>query len=147
MLELKKSDQKAIIVIKQKIDTETGELARRIGKLLYTEVKAVTGKRFYSLPQLKSMGHPYSKYFPKDFLMDDRIINLQTGGLHRSIRWMYIKGQTKTAKVWASAPYANSLIRGLGRQRPRDFFGLAYERALAKIPQEERRFLQEVENG
>ncbi len=89
------------------------------------------------------MGYPYSRKFPKDFLLDDRVINFQTGKLNRSIRWTYSRGKnTKTISVWSNDPKASRLIRGSEHMRERNFFQLAYERAQPRIKYWEKKFLE-----
>jgi hypothetical protein len=91
------------------------------------------------------MGFPYSTKFPKNVLMDDRIINLQSGRLHDSIRWSYREGKSdRTFTLWADDPKAVQLISGNKKMRPRNFLELAYERAQKKLRNVEKEFYEEV---
>ena len=134
--------------LKGDLHQATKKLGHNVCNLLYEETKAVTGKRFYSLKELRGMGFPYSKKFPENFVMDDRIINLQSGRLHRSIRWTYRTSSGKlTAVIWAGAPHAAKLVRGTDKMRERNFFSLAFDRASAKVKDQEEKFFREVTNA
>ena len=69
---------------------EVGEAVRANGKLIYEKSKQFTNRRWYSLEQLRQMGHPYAKRAPRPPVMP-HIINRQSNNLHRNWRWNWAR--------------------------------------------------------
>lgn len=69
---------------------EVCEAVRDNGKLLYEKSKQFTNRRWYSLEQLRQMGHPYARRDPRPPVRP-HIINRQTGNLHRNWRWNWAR--------------------------------------------------------
>lgn len=107
-----------------RITTNAGELAARIrvrgtkylreirranednANLVMRKARQFTAQRFFSLAQLRAMGHPYAKRNPFPPVRP-HILNRQNGLLHRS--WLVRVrryGDGSTASVVNTAPYA-----------------------------------------
>jgi hypothetical protein len=147
MFSIKDDGDQVFLELRKTIKKKSTNLIKRVGRLILNEAKQITGKKFYSLPQLRKLGFPYSTRFPKDHLMDDRIINLQEGTLNRSLNWTYRAGNPQFIRVFSNDPKIRSVVYGTPKMRPRNFFQLAYERAKQKEDVEIRRFFDEVEKN
>jgi hypothetical protein len=107
-------------------------------------VKQVTGTQYHSLYELRKLGHPYAVRWPANYLMDDRILNKQSGEFNRSIRrTTRFTNKGATITVWAASPKGKFMV-GTALMRPRDFMGLAMERAKDRMDREQRLFLDSI---
>ena len=142
-----KLDDKAILILRGRIQAGKKKLLQSLGKILYTEVKDITNQNIYSNYQLKKLNYPYSTKHVKNFGgIDDRLISKRTGKLWRSIRrTTVIKGPNATIVTWVGDPKAKYLLKGTDKMRKRNFLELAMERTKEKANKEQKRFLEELE--
>lgn len=141
------NNSSALIRVKSNILKFNSERAHNISQAIYEEARDLTAVRYFSPAQLKKLDYPYAVRWPVGTAgIDDRIINYQTGELHRSIGHRVTKRASgSTITVWAGAPYSKYLLKGTDRMRKRNFLSLAYERSKKKIDSEDTKLLNKIE--
>ena len=80
--------------------------------LVLQKVKQFSAQRFFSLPQLRSMGHPYAVRDPRP-PVKPHIINRQSGAFYGAWHLRVLSNaQGVFASVYNSAPWARYMVGG-----------------------------------
>ena len=110
---------------------EVREAIRGNAEILRKKARQFSQRRFYSLAQLRKMGHPYATRHPRPPIQA-HIINKQSGRLYDSWR-INIKPNPDgmTATVFNTAPYSKYMM-GTRYMIPRPILDEALERTKAE---------------
>lgn len=131
----------------------TPEVMNEWGELLLAECRQNSGTQYYSLDELRMLGHPYglptaaAPWRSVDCLgFPDAIINWQTGDFHS--QWglqVTTEGSEATAEVVNTSEHARYLTRfGTRFMRPRRIMEFSYERARPAMNNAVRRGIYRV---
>jgi len=98
-------------------------------RILVDRARELSEYEFYTLYELRRMGHPYSVLWPPNSAgLPDYVVNLHTGLFHDAWRaYVESEGGEFTITLDNQVPYARFLFTGTKRMRQRPILEAAFE--------------------